>query len=176
MMPMAPCRADEGARTRKARFALALCLLFALGCGHRNSLSGAAWQALRDGADFELVSLDPIPPEEKSPDMLYEWKVLGRAKVTSAEVREKLIGALEKSIAEPDSLGPAGCFMPRHAISVTYDGHKYDVLVCFQCSWIYWYVDGKKQNPGLVIGSSQHATFDQAFKGAGLPLADVEKR
>jgi hypothetical protein len=133
-----------------------------------NSISGDAWDALESSSSFEIVSLEPSSIGEKHADMLYYWRVIGRGNVTSKSVKEKLVAALRDSI-EDEPVG-ASCFDPRHAIRVSNGGHDYDFLICFSCGYLYWYLDGTKQET-VLIGDAGATTFNKEFKAAGLTIA-----
>jgi hypothetical protein len=74
--------------------------------------------------------------------LLHGWKALGKTTPKQTEVRDELLSALVKSIAE---LGRAGfkCFDPRHAIRATHDGKSVDLVICFECGWVLVCIDGK---------------------------------
>jgi len=127
---------------------------------------------LREGEPLEFVSLhyDDLYEFQEGDEMLIRWKVLGRTKIDDADKRQQLIAALERGVAENDD-GPADCFWPRHAFSTTHDGHRYDILVCFQCYQVEVYREGKKQSAySFLIGRSPQPLFDQILTDAGVPL------
>jgi hypothetical protein len=125
-------------------------------------------RTLRSAEKLELVSLDPIGPKTKEPGLLYRWRVLGRATVSAPEVRDKVLDALADSVTS-DPIG-AKCFMPRHAISASVEGHTYDVLVCFECHYAYWYVDQKKTQTDYIDDDGLDV-FDREYRRAGLTIA-----
>src|SRR5205814_561732 len=59
-------------------------------------------QAILDKADkFELLSLDPTPEEQEPKDAFHGYKVLGRTALKDADVRKKIVAALN-SASMPD--------------------------------------------------------------------------
>ena len=158
------------ARSQRIVPAVAVALLL-LGCASPRSRSGLdedAWVALTEAKSIELLSLKPEMTGNETGDVLYGYKVLSRAKTSDAQVRKKLVSALEDSVLdEPVS---ASCFMPRHALVATHDGHKYELLICFSCGYIRWFVDGKQQE-AVLIGGSGTEVFNEEFTSAGLTIA-----
>jgi hypothetical protein len=130
-------------------------------------------KAILDKASaFELYSLDP--DEEKNPRdkpaRLRGWKVLGKTTVkTPGDAGKKLLAALEKAL---DKGGGAKCFDPRHAIHAEYEGKTVDLLICFECEWVYVYFDGKKEAAAkLTIDRAIQPVFDNVLREAKIPLA-----
>ena len=141
-----------------------------VGCNKKQSLPEDAAQALVKSKDFELYSLSPKPPEkDDKSDKLQGWKILGKTKVTDADVRKKLISKFEAGVAENDGT-VAGCFNPRHGIRVKHKGKVYDFVICFECYQVSRYIDGKRVD-GFLITDSPQATFDKVLKDAKIPLA-----
>jgi hypothetical protein len=62
--------------------------------------------------------------------------------------------------------------MPRHAIhATTYADKTVDVLICFQCSRVEFYLDGQMQNPDLPTSGSPEPILDKILTDANVPLA-----
>ncbi len=114
---------------------------------------------------IEVYSLDP--GDNNDPKGFHGWKVLGKTAVKDAAKRTELLGALEQGLAE--SQGGAKCFIPRHGVRATYDGQTVDLVICFECSWVYVYY-GDKDGPHLTTSKSPQPAFDKVLKDAGVPL------
>ena len=150
-------------------------LLLVVGCSAPSPLPKAAEDALRNGTNFRLISLEPEPREEElvSANKTWhhndEWIVLGETSITKAETRSKIVIAIEAAVRESDG-SAASCFWPRHAISVEHDGNAHEIEICFKCLQMYWKIDGKKQDT-ILIGETQKAALDAVLKEAGVTLA-----
>jgi len=144
----------------------------------KNAVPAEVLAILREGEPLELVSLhyDDEYEFQEGDEKLIRWKVLGRTTIEDPDARRRLIAALERGAAENDD-GPADCFWPRHAFSTTHDGHRYDILVCFECLQVEVYRERKKQNAySFLTSESPQPIFDQVLKDAGVPLdSDTEE-
>jgi hypothetical protein len=127
---------------------------------------------LDKSSEISLYSLDPEAKADKENE-LHGWKVLGKTTVKEAEARNKLLSALEKSIAEPGR-GGFKCFDPRHAIRATHDGKSVDLVICFECGWVYVYIDGKAA-AHLEMDTVAQPPFDDVLLKAKVPLAKKPK-
>ena len=142
------------------------------GCAHaeKNKLPDKVKEALDKAESFDLYSLDPGrgKGDKVAEGGFHGYKVLGKTTVKDADTRKKLVAALEKGIA--DNKGEvAGCFNPRHGISVTYNGNTYDLVICFECSSGNVYAGDKNEGNFLVTHSPQ-PTFNKVLTDAKVPL------
>src|SRR5262249_1492526 len=130
-------------------------------------------KAVLEKADtLELVSLEPV--EEKSDKGLHGWKVLGKTELKDAEVRKKVLAALQKGISDSDGKA-ARCFIPRHALLAKQSDKSVDLIICFECAQVQIFT-GKDDKPGgVTVTKSPEATFDEVLKAAGVPLAAKSK-
>jgi hypothetical protein len=124
---------------------------------------------------IDLYSLEPSDGGDPGGrgKRLHGWLILGKTTVNDAATRAELLEQLEKGIADPDK-GGAKCFDPRHAIRAEYGGTTVDLLICFECGWVYVYVDGKQQKQEMVRDDIQ-PTFDKVLTKGGVPLAKKRK-
>lgn len=132
---------------------------------------------LEKAKDFELYSLEPDEEEKPAgkPTRLHGWKVLGTTIVKTAGAGKDLLTALQQGIASRRARG-AKCFDPRHAIRAAHDGKRVDLLICFECGWVYVYFDGKEKEDARVrIDRTTQPYFDKALRDAGVPLAKQPK-
>jgi hypothetical protein len=123
--------------------------------------------------EIELYSLDPtVDDSEFGNGGLRGWKVLGKTVVKKGEMHTNLLAALNKSIGE----GGNKCFWPRHAIRAVHEGKIVELLICFQCEWVYVYLSGKDEKDAVALrDGSAEAVFDRVLKDAGVPLAPKGK-
>ncbi len=134
----------------------------------KNKLSDRAKSILDKAEQLELWSLDP-DPKARDKDGFHNWKVLGKTVVTG-EARKQLVSALEQGIAASDGVG-AKCFDPRHGIRATADGKAVDLVICFECGWVYVYFDNDKQRSEVVVSTGKpQAVFDKVLTDAKVPL------
>ena len=129
-------------------------------------------QTIFDKAEsFELYSLQPeLEKNEKPAETLQGWKVLGKTVLKGAGVPKDVRDAVNQGIAKSDSEG-AKCFEPRHALRATYEGKTVDLVICFECSWVYVYY-GKEPTRQAVVTVARDAqtVLDATLKLAGVPL------
>lgn len=137
-----------------------------------SKLPTAAKSILEKADQIELISINPGERGqfEYPKGEYYGWKVLGRTTIEDADTRKSIISAAERGIAEEGR--PAKCFDPRHAIHATsYDGENVDILICFHCSQVEVYVNGKDEGPFLGTSSFPEPVFDKVLTKANVPLA-----
>jgi hypothetical protein len=131
-----------------------------------NRLPSAAERVLRQADVIELYSLEPDSTEGG----LYGWKVLGKTTVEDPETRARLLGALMGGLVEPGK-GGHKCFEPRHAVRASLGKKAVDLVICFECGWVYVHFDGKaKESHRLEINSDKQPLFDQVLREAGVTL------
>ena len=143
-----------------------------------------AWidaRAVLEGAtEWELFALDPDPVLKPDPkDAFRKWKVRGTTTVKAADARKALLAALDKGIAdeaerlrkqrEKGLLTETGCFQPRHGIRATAGGQTVEVLICFECRPVYFYL-GERRGQAVTNESPQKA-FDKVLTDAGVSIA-----
>ncbi|MBA4067355.1 MAG: hypothetical protein C0501_27325 [Isosphaera sp.] len=62
-----------------------------------------------------------------------------------------------------------GCFQPRHGIRATAGGQTVEVLICFECKPVYFYL-GERMGQAITDESPQKA-FDKVLTDAGVSVA-----
>jgi hypothetical protein len=135
-----------------------------------NKLPDKAKAVLEKADSWELYSLDPAAKQDGSRnDGFHGWKVLGKTEVKDAKVREQLLTALTKGIAESDGFG-AKCFDPRHGIRAKLDKQSVDLVICFECSWVYVFSDGTNHDGTAVTTGKPQAAFNKVLQDAKVPL------
>jgi hypothetical protein len=100
-------------------------------------------------------------------------KVLGKTTVKKDAERKAVVEAVKKGVVEGGQ--PARCFIPRHGVSATHNGKTVDLVICFECGWIYVYVDGEKQNPSLTISGTPEKPLNGVLAAAKIPLDKPKK-
>lgn len=119
----------------------------------------------------EIFALNPVPPEPeevaKAPGELFQgYRVLGKAKLTSKEERDRLIEAVRDAIRSNDGTA-AKCFTPRHGLRIVAQGDAVDLVICFEC-----YQMRVHQGPNehmLLIGRDGESELDAALARHQLP-------
>jgi hypothetical protein len=139
--------------------------------GEENTLPDQAKAILLKAEQIELYSLEPEPDKDKDKDKdtLQGWKILGKTVLKDASVRKSALNAVENGIGKGRG---AKCFDPRHALRATHDGKTVDLVICFECGWVYVYYDKKAERAATLVTSSKpQETLDKILKDAGVPLA-----
>lgn len=86
--------------------------------------------------------IDPASEDSKQGKGLAAWKVLDSKVVDPAKDRQRILDLLlgDKTYGDRGAL----CFDPRDAITLkNAEGKPIDLVICFECSWVYFY-DGEK--------------------------------
>jgi hypothetical protein len=164
------------------RFAVivALCFLSSGVCADDPPAWKDARAVLEKATEWELIALDPfteLKPDAK--DAFRGWKVLGKTAVKDADARKALLAALDKGIAdhaekrrkerEKGLITAGGCFQPRHGLRATAGGQTVEVLICFECAPVHFYL-GERKGQVATLESPQDA-FDKVLKDAGVSVA-----
>ena len=149
---------------------LVLALTGCGGCGNRDSVPDKL-RLLREKTDqCELLSLEPLgyDPEEL-PGRFHGWKVLGRMPVDD-DKKQQLLEELQKVIDKSTPKVAKACFFPRHGIHAVRGDQIVDILICFECYRVQYFVNAKFHSEFLTSESPQ-SLFDQVLQEAGVPLA-----
>lgn len=134
-----------------------------------NTLPAAVAAALEKADELEVYSLDG---EQPAKDGWHGFKLLGKTAVKGPEAHE--VGALvAKGVAE-GKIG-AKCFIPRHGVRVTHDGKTYDLVICFECRWVYVHTDGGDKAARFATSDAAEKALNAALTEAKVPLAKPEK-
>jgi len=127
----------------------------------------------------ELLSLDPtllvgpvhFRPDEKPKELFQGWMILGRTVVKDADARKAVLAAVGTS---KRGYGPR-CFEPRHGIRATSGGKTVDLVICFECGWVYFYLDKEEDAVELIIGREQQPVLDKVLTDAKVSLPKPAK-
>ena len=153
------------ALTRWVAVAVALALGTCAVAQDKNKLPDAVATALEKAGELEVYSL---AGEAGDKDGWHGVKVLGKTTVTKDDAT-KLASAVAKGVTEGDK--GARCFIPRRGVRAVYDGKTYDLVICFECGWVYVYVDKSDKPTRLMISETPHKFFDKILTDAKVPLA-----
>jgi hypothetical protein len=129
-----------------------------------NKLPDAVVKALEKAEELEVYSLDG---EDK--DGWRGWKVLGKTTVTDADARKALAAVVVKGVGE--GAKGARCFIPRHGLRAAHAGKTYDLVICFECGWVYVYTDSSDKPNVLLISETPRKPLDKALADAKVKLA-----
>lgn len=124
--------------------------------------------ALDQAEEMEVYSLEPLEKAKQGEDQLRGYKVLGKTKIRDAAARKQIVAMLEKGMENAQE--GAKCFDPRHAVSANYGGNPVDVLICFECGWMYNWV-GADRSGRQEIDPVAMPLLDGILKDAGIPVA-----
>jgi len=114
----------------------------------------------------EVYSLNGHYDGTASPTDTHTFR--GAAILRQATLRKD---AAMKSLAllhNPKGYGgePMRCFMPRHGYRFSSANAHADILICFECNWIYFYYGSKRVVASLNEGSCRalKQIFDETFQ------------
>ena len=121
-----------------------------------------------------LLLIDPRSSDEElrsalKPRRQVEYPVLRQLEVNSAADRKLLIDALRDAIRLSDGQA-AACFWPRHILRMTIDGRQRDYVMCFECSRLVIFEDGKLTGK-TAICPDQRAVFNRYLSNSKNPIA-----
>lgn len=122
---------------------------------------------LEGGATMTVLSLNPDGRGEnvckQKPDACFhEYPILGQITRPGVEARQVY------SAWQPVPV-PAMCFLPRHGVRVTHNGHTVDMLLCFHCSSAKQWYDGTQT--GYFPLRSRHDYWNDVLAAQGVPIA-----
>ena len=156
------------------RACLAALPVLLLGCfagdaraGAANSLPTDAAQALHSAKQVELYSLEPWFDEDTKETKWHGYVLLGHATLSGDKARQAA-AQFEAAISAkaPPKLD---CFEPRHALGVESGGHRYELLLSYECHALEVYADGKRV--GRLVAARSSASLDKLLRQAKVPLS-----
>ncbi|HSI82973.1 MAG: hypothetical protein ACAI35_19430 [Candidatus Methylacidiphilales bacterium] len=130
-------------------------------------------EALQNPGKVTLYSLDPlrmnsVEQRQHEGEALYQYKVLGKTPLSAGQAKEA-IAEFKTAVTLWDG-DWAKCFNPRHALRIERDGgQSYDLLLCYECSRMLAWKDGKYMFHYGVGG--QPEKLNALLSAAGVPLA-----
>jgi len=135
-----------------------------------NKLPEPVVKALEKAESIEVYSLDG---ERGVEDGWHGTRVLGKTTVNKAKDTKAIAVAVTKGVAE--GTDGARCFIPRHGIRVTYDDKTYDLVICFECHWVYIYTDKSDKPTVLIISEAPQKLLNTILTDAKVQLAKPTK-
>lgn len=135
-----------------------------------NKLPDAVAKALEQADAVEVYSLGG---ETNEKDGWHGAKVLGKTTVKGEKAQKELSDVVKKGVAEGDR--GARCFIPRHGLRVTHESKTYDLVICFECGWLYLYTDKSAKPQIFLISASPEKPLNKILTDAKVPLAKPDK-
>jgi len=135
-----------------------------------NKLPDAVAKALEKADEVEVYSLNG---ETNEKDGWHGAKVLGKTTLKAADAKKALASSVTKGVT--DGEGGKRCFIPRHGIRVRHEGKTYDLVICFECSWVYVYTDSSDKPQVFMTSNSPEKAVNKILTDAKVPLAKPEK-
>ena len=154
------------------RWCAVVALVFGAAPGARaaDKLPDAVVKALEKADNLAVYSLGG---ETTEMDGWHGAKVLGQTTVKGEAPQKALAVAVKKAVEEGDR--GSRCFIPRHGVRATHDGKTYDLLICFECGWVYVYTDTSDKPTVLMISEGPQKALNKILTAARVPLAKPEK-
>ena len=132
-------------------------------------LPSDAAEALDHPEQLTLYSLEPLPQPGPRGKVLDGYTVLGE-RILSLRQGKLAIRAFRIAMQYNGPMD--ACFDPRHAIRINSNAHSFDYLICYSCSALEVFRDGKLIYGAQAGGSS--AALDDLLTRNGLPLSKSE--
>src|SRR5262245_23786133 len=132
----------------------------------RNALPEEVAKVLASAAEVELYSLDAERAGKGEPEWR-GWKLLGKTTV-KGDAKKEVLAAVTSGAEEGPKYG-AKCFDPRHGVKATHDGKTVQLVICFECSWVYASV-GDGEATKLTISGEPQKVLDRVLTEAKVPL------
>ena len=96
---------------------------------------GDSWsleEVLKAPSKATLYSLEPWEQAAPGERTLHGFKIIGQLNLDH-DLEKAVATEFKAAIASRDGSPQAGCFDPRHALTVTSGGKTYDLLLCYAC-------------------------------------------
>ena len=133
-----------------------------------NRFPESVLSVLKTAETFELFSLDPERDGgDESSHRIEDWHVLGATCIDDLDTREAVVSQLAEGAAQ--ARGMAMCFIPRHAVRAISLVGTVELVICFQCSSVHYFLDGEFTGE-LPISEKPHQLLDQILLHANIPL------
>ncbi len=126
---------------------------------------------LEQAETITLYTLNPTPLRDGvlSPEKerFRNYGVLGRAEIKGEDGHRRLVEALYSGV-RGEGAGPASCFNPRHGLRFVKGAETIDVLICFECTWVYIFGVGATKERRMLFGPGVKPVFDSAVRAHSL--------
>ena len=114
-----------------------------------------------------LYILDPSAKIGEDTQVFHDWAIAAEGGPLPSDLAQDALKIALRDLVLSGADGEAMCFNPRHAMVMSDGTHRYDILVCFECSKYEIHTAA-----GLPVSDSfslrTEATWDRAFGAAGL--------
>jgi hypothetical protein len=154
-----------------------IALLAILACGgvyayrqsRLNTVPDAVWRCLQRPQQMTLYSVEPEGATSRAvgSERFHNFPVLGQVSVSDLFDQKCVEGAIQNAVFT--YFGPSGCFNPRHALRVGDGENAYDILICFECGRMVFFVGDNEVGTAGIGGSGD--VLDEILKRANVPLA-----
>lgn len=135
-----------------------------------NKLPENVVKTLEKSQELTIYSLDGLSDKQEG---WHGAKVLGKTTIKGDDVK-KLVTEIAKGVEEGNR--PAKCFIPRHGVRGTGEDTGFDLVICFECGWIYVYTDKSDKPQTFMITDSAQAKLNKILADAKIPLAAPPKK
>lgn len=103
----------------------------------------------------------------KFEEEFHRYPVLGKVEIKDPQIRQALCSALKHGVKSASG-DVHGCFWPRHALRVVFNGRTVDYLICFECERVHVFEGSSATD--MPVNTSSQPVFDQSLRDAGLKL------
>lgn len=111
-----------------------------------------------------MVDGKPSPEKER----FHLYGVLGTTSIEDASEHRRVVEAVYEGL-KGEGAGPASCFLPRHGLRFERGKRRIDLLICFQCTWVYVFRDDAEHETRMLFGAGVKPVFDSIVKTRALP-------
>jgi hypothetical protein len=131
----------------------------------RQLIPKQALNVLENADEFTLLSLNPEPGIKATNDF-HGFPVLGKVQIKEPSQRQAILNALYSGITKNGL--EAMCFSPRHGLHTKLGNKVEDLLICFECSQIYFHgvSEGK-----LLVNGTPAGFFNHILADANVPVS-----
>jgi hypothetical protein len=122
--------------------------------------------------ELELLALDPWSEDagrRVEDSVFHDFTVLRRRAVSAPDTRQEVLDVVRRGVREHPEFA-AHCFTPRHGLRARADGHVADLVICYECTQMRLYLDGRRQRD-LLIGDMAEPDLTALYEAHGLPIA-----
>jgi hypothetical protein len=106
-----------------------------------NSLPKAARDILASADKLEVLSIEVARKKEN--EDFHGFHVLGTATITDKKPKRKLAEVIQSAVAESTVYDIGFNYNPRYGLRATSGGKVVELVICFHCTQIEVYVEGK---------------------------------
>ena len=147
---------------------LAALLFLSTAAATKNELPPDVSKALGSAKTVELYSLEPwFDPSTEEP-LWHDFVLLGHAPLTGEQAKQA-VAQFEGAVRIWDGT-TIDCFDARHALGVESDGHRYELVISFECHAMQVYRDDALVDTVHVGGTP--TSLNQMLRQANLPLSE----